>query len=529
MTPGAAPAKGNPKQTMMGMAPVPGAGPPPGSGFENVHMGPKGLHGTMLMGAGAGPAAPPGVPPAGMPSPFGPGGQDAPGAPPGMKRTMMGIARPGIAPLRPGENKPSPEPPAPPPAELSDEELRLVGGSSRPGRGRALLAVLVVVVIAAGLGVLLVGGWLADRGPIKASVVLADDGAEQVELSCESCPDGTAVSLGFASARFANRTARLALDKPLRVGSNPLVFELKRPGESKAAPLAVDVPVHYRVRGDLEGLSEDPPKLKVHVEAATNTSASVAGQPLALDAQGRGTYAIDVSEELTGASRDTAALNRTVPYRLTAPGGEAVNGDVKLQVGIVPLVVDAPGASTVVDQPNFMLAGRTQEGGTVTVAGRPISVDANGTFAQLMSVSAPGETTVMVRSSVRGRAPRLVPVKVRRVTSLRAELAGIRKSALSSYEEALKAAGSKPGVKAALEGKVNEARSENHVTIVLLDVARGCRNSPCLARVLLGSKVGLNPGESVTAVGDLSGLVDGPRRNEKIPELIAEFLVRGTP
>lgn len=526
MSPDAALAKQNPKQTMIGMAPPsPNAGSPAGVGFETAPMSPKGLQGTMLMGSGAGPApAPPGPPP-GAGGPFGPAGQTAPGTGPGMKRTMVGIARPGIAPLRPGEDKPNADPA---PAELTDEELRVVEGPSRSGRGRTVLAVSVVLVIAAGLAVLVVSGWLTDRGPINASVVLADDGSEQLELGCESCEDGTEVSLSSAAARFTNHSARLALDTPLRVGLNPLVFELKRPGESQPTPLSVDVPVNYRVRGDLEGLKEDPPKLRVHIEAAPKASAVVDGKPLDLDAQGRATFEIDVSKELTGPSRETSVLSRTIPYRLTVPGSEPVSGNVKLRVGVVPLVVDAPGPSTVVDQPNFMLAGRTQEGATVTVAGRPISVDAKGTFAQLMSVSAPGETTVVVRSNATGRAPRLLPVRVRRVSSLRAELTRIRRNALTSYTDALKAAANKPSVKAVLAGKVNEARTESHVTLVLLEVGPGCPSAPCLARVVLGSKVGLNPGDAVTAVGDLGGLVDGPRRNEKIPELQAEFLIPGS-
>jgi hypothetical protein len=455
-----------------------------------------------------------------------------------MQQTMLGIARPGIAPLRPGEHKPNEVASFQAPAELSEDELRLVRGA-KSRRWPVVVAVLVVLLLAAGVAVLLVGGWLGDRGPIEAKVVLADDGSEQVELRCESCPDATEVSIGAVAGRFTGHVARLALQKPLRVGSNPLVFQLKRPGDGTGKSFSLDVPVHYRVRGDLAGLEEDPPKLKVHVEAAPKTSVVVDGKPLTLDAQGRGTYSLDVSPDVSGASRETSVLSRTVTYELAAPERPAERGDVKLQVGIVPLVVDAPGSSTVIEQANFMLAGRTQEGGSVSVAGRPISVDAKGSFAQLMSVSAPGETTVLVRAAVKGRAPRLVPVKVRRVTQLRAELADVRKNAHTSYGELLKAAkenaaeaktaGETPSVKAVLEGKVTEARAENYITIMLMEVTPGCTHSPCLARVLLGSKVGLNSGEPITAVGEHSNLVDGPRRNEKIPELLAEFVVRGAP
>jgi hypothetical protein len=60
----------------------------------------------------------------------------------------------------------------------------------------------------------------------------------------------------------------------------------------------------------------------------------------------------------------------------------------------------------------------------VSVGGRPITVDESGGFVQLMSVSAEGETTIFVRADAVGHAPRLVPLRVRRVHSLRGRRRG---------------------------------------------------------------------------------------------------------
>jgi hypothetical protein len=172
-----------------------------------------------------------------------------------------------------------------------------------------------------------------------------------------------------------------------------------------------------------------------------------------------------------------------------------------------------------------MLAGRTSHGGSVTVAGKPITVDPEGRFAQLMSVDSEGETKIIVRASLADHAPRLVQLKVRRTSDLKKVAEEFRKTAVTDYASVAQNAQASLGLAVSLKGRVEEAKLSGHSTIVLLDVSSGCLHAPCLARVVLGARRKLKPGTIVTACGHLRGAVDGPVSGVRIPEIHAELLL----
>jgi hypothetical protein len=209
---------------------------------------------------------------------------------------------------------------------------------------------------------------------------------------------------------------------------------------------------------------------------------------------------------------------------ITPSGGQPKKGDVTLRFGIVPLRVDAPDESIVVDGETFKLSGRTQKDGRVTVAGRPNTVDAEGRFAQLMNVSAVGETTVVVRAESKDHAPRFVRAHVKRVANLREEAATFRQSAVTDY--ATIARSPKKGEAVVLDGEVVEARLDGEETVLLLDAKKGCAKPPCLSRVVYGGRFETAKGAAVSAYGRAQGSVDGPRTGARIPEVFAEFLLK---
>jgi hypothetical protein len=391
----------------------------------------------------------------------------------------------------------------------------------KPGSKGAiiLLAVAGALAVTAGVVAFL---WEAPR-PLGAQVQLDDRGAEQLSLTCDDCPDGTTVSLGGAQGTFKAKKASIALAKPLDVGSNELTVAVHRPGLGRDEEVKLSVGVDYRVRGDLAALSEDPPKVKVLVQAVAGATAVVDGKPLALDAIGKGEYAAEVAHELEGPADTILPFERKLPYSIALPGVEPRQGEVTLRFGIVPLRIVAPGHGIVIENETFMLSGRTVKDGRVTVSGRPITVDSEGRFAQLMNVSAVGETTVVVRSEAKDHAPRLVRVRVRRVASLRDTAVSLRQTSLTDYPSI--AAGAKPGSRVALDGEVVESRIDGDVTILLLDVKKGCTAAPCLTRVLHGARFDAKRGAAVGAFGQFLSLVDGPRTGLKIPEIAADFLV----
>ncbi len=471
--------------------------------------------------------APPVAPTAADPPP--------PPAPPVVShhQTMLGVARPGIAPLQPGKavkpfvpgaQPPEAPRPAPPPAPQSG----LVSNARPAKRGRprgalVLIGVAAALAVTAGVVAFL---WEAPR-PMRAEVMLDERGNEALALTCDDCVDGTVVSLGASKATFKTKKAELALAKPLEIGSNKQVVSVHRPGIGRDEEVTLTVALGYRVRGVLTSLTEDPPKLKVAVQATPGAAAVVDGRSVTLDATGKGEYSLDVSKELEGPADTILPFEKKLPYVITEPGSEPKKGDVTLRFGIVPLRVYAPGDSIVLESETFMLSGRTLKDGRITVAGRPITVDAEGRFAQLMNVSSVGETTVVVRAESKDHAPRLVRARVKRVASLRDEATSFRQSAVSDY--ATIAADPKKGEAVVFDGEVMEARLDGEETVLLLDVKKGCAQQPCLARVVYGGRFETKKGATLSAYGYAHGNVDGPRSGAQIPELFAEFLQKSKP
>lgn len=460
----------------------------------------------------------------------------------GLKKTVMGVARPGIAPISPGIEKPRAEAEAPAPAPapfqysppvvepvapaapLPEEELRTVTGSGRTRRipfGAAIAISAAAALLTAAVVALLL---YRSRGTLEAKVALDGEGREQLVLRCEGCADGTTVRLGSASARFEGQKAALRLDRTLAIGDNQISLELERqPGKSEEVELTV--PVEFRVRGDTEGLTQNPPKVGVRVEALPNSGVVIDGKPIALDASGKGRIELDVQKDLTGDDPQVKTLERKVSYSITPPGGTPQAGEVSIRLGITPLTLQAPGDSIVIEGPTFVLSGRTAKNGVVTVEGRPITVDANGHFAQMMGVSTAGETTIVARATAPDQAPRLVRMKVRRVPSLAAEAAALRGRSTSSYSAISDNTDGKRGLAVLLDGSIVEARAESFSTVLLLDVSGGCPSAPCLARVTHGGKLNLEPGNNVTVSGTLLGSVDGPRAGTRVPAVRAEFVL----
>jgi hypothetical protein len=464
-----------------------------------------------------------------------------------VKKTMLGIARPGIAPLNPGMEKaraPLAPPPAPPPvpaepplAQPWQPAPASVPGEVPAGVPRPLRIPAGAAVAIVGAAALLAAAGVAaflyhERGAVEATLGTSADGRDRLSLVCKGCADGSSVRIGNARAEFHAGRAEVELAEKLGVGDDKIAAELeRRPGRSDRVELTV--PVDFRVRADTAGLSQAPPRVIVRVEAVPHAAVVVDGRPLALAPSSGGTETasaeIDVSHALTGASSVVAMLERKIPYVVTPPNGAPVNGDVSVRIGVTPLVLQAPGPSIVIEGATFVLAGHTAKDATVTVEGRPITVDASGAFAQMMSVSSLGETNITVRADAKDQAPRLVPVRVRRVQSLAAEATALRANATGDYSAIERDPDGQRGLAVAFEGSVVEARVDAFTTVLLLDVKSGCSHAPCLARVSVGEKTPLKDGTDVSVFGSLTGAVDGPHAGTRIPAVAADFLVKGRP
>ncbi|XXX73656.1 zinc ribbon domain-containing protein [Sorangium sp. So ce134] len=537
---------------------------------------PPGAAGYGAPGAAAYP--PPGAPVHGAPGgqlldhtvPLAPGIAAArgPAPPPAASRTLVGVARPGIAPLSPGAPAdPEPDPdlearyqPAGElgatiaPMRFRAPELRnpVLMRPHRlkqrlapaPPKKRARSSRRAIAVVAAG-GVLALGAVLfallwPSAPPVTARPRADAGGREVIELRCDSCPDGTAVSIGEGRATIAGRVAQIPLASPLSVGENHMKVAIDRPGRGRDETVGVSIHVAYRIRPDLGTLQGERPSIQVVVEASKGTQVMLDGKEVALTS-GRAIESIDVTEAVTGPSDETKTLSRQVPYTVTPPDGPREQGVVSVAVGIVPLGIEAPGPSVVVDKESFVLAGRTARGAQLFAGAHPIAVRPDGTFAHVMNVSSVGATQFEVRAKMQGMAPRIAKIAVRRVDRL--DTAAKEFAARGPIGYAELAAGGKAhiGKPIALTGEVLEARRQGYSTLILLSVPRasGCREagataagaaarSPdaCKVRLVHGADNPAQRGDVITAYGSVAPPFVAPGGAE-IPEVSVEFTVKG--
>jgi hypothetical protein len=474
--------------------------------------------------------------------------QPAPAAPASIgNRTMLGVAIPGIAPLRPGEGTASapsqgatlrrreglprgvdaPLPPlVPAPAPMSE-----LPAPPPPRIVRRRGVPLVAVALAAGALVVVGGAAIAflwhGAPPIAAAPRAMPDGTDALHLTCDpaSCKDGTAVTVDGATAKFAAGVADLPLAQPLHVGQNALSLHVDRPGMGRDEVLALSVPVAYRVRADVSAMSGPQPSILIHVEALAGSSVRVADKDVTLDASGAGTYAIDESSATEGPADESHVVALDVPYTVASAGHPPETGTVSARVAVAPLRVDAPGARAVVDTDQVLLAGRAAKGATVTVDGAPATVGADGTFEKPVALAAPGEISVEVRSGTATLAPRTVHVALKRVTSLADEAKAFEKQPTLGYDAALANLATDAGRSIVVDGEVVEPRASGHRTLLLVDDRRGCAKGPCLARVVIGEEVAIARGDRLRAYGRVARGFATPS-GQTVPEIEADFVIR---
>jgi hypothetical protein len=391
-------------------------------------------------------------------------------------------------------------------------------------------------MVAAGIGGLVLVGGIAiallvrSAPPIQAQPRLDAQNNEVLHLTCDNCPDGTEASLDNQKATFKAGQADLALAKPLDVGENKLAVAIKRKGVGRDETVTLVVPVAFHIRADLTDIGAKPPVIQVRVAAAPGTEVTVDKKPLALDASGKGAYAVDVSADTEGPNPEVGLIDRKIPYTVTLKGGKPESGLVSARIAVVPLRVDTPSAHAVVEGATFPLAGQAAPGSTVTIDGAAVDVSADGSFAmtEAASPTVPGDASFELRASAQGRAPRTVHLTVKHVKSLDAEAKAVEAAGgLLAYDALAADIAGSVGKGTVIAGEVLEARVTGHQTIALVSSSRGCATGPCLARVIASEDAKpLARGKQVRAYGHVTRAVT-TSSGKTIPEVEADFVVRG--
>ena len=461
---------------------------------------------SPMAGAAAGPtanASPSGHPPAAGPS---------------LKKTVMGVAMPGIAPLAPGVAKDAlaagghggPFP------QGSDGNTV---GVSAPGDGQTVGVGTVGVAfptdvsprygerrrsgappppppaqssatIAIASGLLLAGGAVAfaifwrSPAPLRAEARVDANGADLLHVTCATCPDGTEIRAGDSKAQVAAHAADLILTNSLKVGENLFSVTVDRPGSGRDESVSLIVQIGYRIRPDLAALDSDRPQLRIAIEGAPMASMMIDGKPLALGADGKGQYDVDVTQDCTGFADDTKSIERAIPYSVVGSSGAAEQGVVNVRVAVPPLRLDAPTAHSIIERDQFVLAGRTGRGARLTAGGHAVNVAPDGSFSRTVAAPSLGENSVKLRTIVPGQAPRFATVTVRRVERLSEEAKTFAANAPLPFADLAASVSRYVGQPVVLSGEIVESRSQGATNLALLDVQKGCSRPPCLARLV---------------------------------------------
>jgi hypothetical protein len=536
------------KQTMIGLAPlavdirpndpVPGAASDRAPVAQPDALAParpaRAMFQTMLGLAPAAPAAAPtnqakqtllgagnfSVPEIGKPLPFG-----------SKKETLIGVAIPGIAPVNPGVHKI-------PSASSSDERAEIPDPQYEPGEPssdmplpstrttRRYLALYLSIAagVLATISVIAIGWWRSSP-KLDVQVRTDDSGRDSLELDCTNCDDGSTISLEESSTTFGNHHASIPLKVPMKMGDNWVQLVLSR-HSARAETIRLRVPVDYRVVGNMSALNESPPRLRLLVEKSPNVVMDVEGQPVSFDATGHGHYDIDVSEDLIGQANLEKPLERRVSYSVRN-ATVARRGSVLLRTGILPLLVNSPGALFITDREEFKLCGITSSIAQVDIAGLNVGVDSSGHFCHLMVIKENGRFAIWITASARGYAPRRVQRIIERTSNLGAYARKLYGEVTHEFEKAEPTSQSNPNSLVALTGTIIELSESPPVTRLLLQYGSK-RENRGFVRVVASNQPPLVAGRMVTVFGQIAGTLKGPDGRE-MNELSAAFIILGVP
>ncbi|NUP12443.1 MAG: hypothetical protein HOW73_40880 [Polyangiaceae bacterium] len=486
--------------------------------------------------------------------------------------TLMGVARPGIAPLRPGVQKtPIDDRDEPPPsyrpleelgatqhvprqrngpapaanlakahlqnthplgkrrfdkrAELRKQQMVVGVGRKKPSSSKRAIFVLAAAAVLVIGAVAVVMLW-PSQPPLKAQVRATDGGAEVLDVTCASCPDGTTLALrGATETEVKGGRATLSLETPLQVGDNSMRVTIDRPGSGRDEVVTLPVRVAYRIRPDLTMLEADRPSIQIVVEAMSGATIELDGEEVQLR-DGRAVKTVDVSKEVTGVSSDTATqLSRRISFVVRPPDAPEEKGVVAVSVPVLPLTIEAPGRSIITEKQTFLLAGRSSPGAEIVVAGRSLGTMKDGAFSQTMNVSSVGATEIEVRAKMPGHAPRLVRVGVERVTSLESSIDSFSKRSPLDYAAVVADLNGSSNKPVALAGEVIDMRTQDGITTMIVRVAPpACRSTSCLVRLVQGrTDLGVDRGAKIRAYGVVAGSI--AHEGATIPDVDVAFAI----
>jgi hypothetical protein len=313
----------------------------------------------------------------------------------------------------------------------------------------------------------------------------------------------------------------------LRVGRNVVRVEVIEP-DGSVNPQEILLELQHRVILDTAPLSAGKASVDVVVVAVPGSKVMLDGEPLGLDAQGRGVRSdpIDV-----GDGNAAGSIEHHVKYRVEPPEGEPIVDELHTRIPIASLEIDRPGRSAVTDATEIDIAGEVGRNTAVTIDGRSVEVK-DGRFVHRQRLGSLGTHRPVIVATARGKAPNRVELEIERVSDLAEAAKGFRADPAITYAKLAQNPAIYRGRDAAFEGRVYNVAVEDGQSVLQM-LARDCPSGMrCPLWVTYPSATDFTIDSWVKVLGRVEG--EQQFRSEKdeirsVPKVAATFLLPAEP
>lgn len=434
----------------------------------------------------------------------------------------------------PGMQQPAAPPAGQPQWAATAEDASPPGSSRRQraaGSARSNVPLYLIGLLAVGL--LVAAGWLWRMGArtpddVQVSVVSTEQGEAMLFRVLDAQP-GAVVQFGDQEQPLKGGEARFPLStESLVVGDNVVVANVVYPdGEN----LAVRVPLHmdYRLHVDTAPLRAGKSRLDVVIAVTKGTAVFLDGEPVELDAQGRGIRAYPVDTVEQGSS---GVVERMFRYRVEPPRGEPIVGELRARVAVTMLQLDSPGKTAVTDADSIQLAGAVARGTRVTVDGTAVAVNDDGRFLHVLPLPRLGNYEPQLVAQAPDKAPLALSLDITRVQDLAKAAESFEVNTELSYAQIAQNPTMYKGQHVAFEGRVFNVKTERGRGVLQMLVRDCVAGRQCSLWVTYPATTRIANDSWVRVVGTVDGQQQFRSRRDEIvtvPKVRAVFVLPSKP
>jgi hypothetical protein len=395
------------------------------------------------------------------------------------------------------------------------------------GPSPVLLAALAALAVLAGAAAfaLIPSGR---EGPGVVATVAREGGRERMVFEVPGAPPGAKLRFGGIEKPLdAGRVSFALGTDSLRVGRNVVRVEVIGP-DGSVQPDEILLELQHRVMLDTAPLAAGKGAVDVVVVAVPGSQVMLDGEPLVLDAQGRGVRSdpIDVAEDAEG-----GVIEHHVKYRVQPPLGEPIVDELHTRIPVASLQVDRPGRAAVTDRDAIEIAGSVGRGTAVTIDGKAVEVT-DGRFLYRLPLPRPGRYQPVLLATARGKAPNRRVLDIRRVEDLAQAAGSFQPDPDLDYARVAQNPAIYRGRKVAFQGRVYNVAVQGGQSVLQVLVRDCPQGTRCPLWVTHGAATDFTIDDWVKILGTVEGEQRFRAENDQVrsvPKVAATFLLPAEP